>query len=254
MTVPRTLLAALLSAVVALLCAGSARAGVVFNGSFYGQALAPPWSSLQAPPGRASVVPAPGGINRRAYRAELQGGDPLVSEGQRNELLWGSDPHPTLTEGTDYYFGWMTYFPRGFPSPGTPSSTSPYGHCTFVQWKNTGRGGAPVDMSCRLNRIQIGYDPKCGGWSIPLIRGGWNKFVAHLVFSTSATTGLLELWHQSPNQSALTKKLTCNLPTLDPNGTSYLKLGYYRKNDEQKTGVIFDVGMRVGTSFGSVAP
>lgn len=53
----------------------------------------------------------------------------------------------------------------------------------------------------------------------------------------------------------MTKKVNrCYTATLNSGIDSYLKLGSYRKNDEQKTGVIWHDGLKVGTSFEAVAP
>jgi hypothetical protein len=195
-----------------------------------------------------------------AIRFELRGGDPLVSSGQRSEVFWGGDSNPTLRNGDDYYFGWATKFAPDFPSPGTSTATSRDGHSMFVQWKGQGTGGSPIDMAARNDVFQIGYAPTigdgdCSGWRAPLVRGGWNRFVIHVRFSSDPNVGQLDIWHQSPTEAVMTQKLAgCRVATLKSGIESYLKLGYYRASDEQRTGVIFHRGFRVGTSFSAVNP
>ena len=221
---------------------------VIFNGDFETGSLSQ-WTAVQrAYPDRVSVV---NGARQGQYTArfEIDGGDPMVSSGQRAELLWGGDNQPTLKPGDDLYFGWSTKFAPDFPSPTNG------GHCLFAQFKGTGTGGSPVDMHCRNERIQIGYDGDCGGWNIPFIRGGWNDFVVHIRFSSDPNIGFVEIWSKAPNEPSMTKKLDhCSIDTMKPGRSSYLKLGYYRRNDEQRTGVMWEDGMRVGTSFSAVAP
>ncbi len=184
-----------------------------------------------------------------AARVEIRGGDPLLHTGQRSELLWGSDNNLTLKSGSEHWFGWSTRFAQDFPSPADG------GHCLFIQWKNGGTGSPPLDLECKNERIQITYGGKCGNWSTPLVRGGWNDFVARIKFSSDPSVGFIELWHKSPNDPALVKKVDhCATATLNAGINSYLKLGYYRRSDEQRTGVLWHDAMKVGTSFNAVAP
>ncbi|MGZ6005702.1 MAG: heparin lyase I family protein [Candidatus Saccharimonadales bacterium] len=216
------------------------------------------WTEVQrVATNRYQVVPAPAPLASKykyAARVEIDGGDALIATGQRSEALWGGDSNPTLKSGDNYYFGWSTMFDANFPSPGTSSSTSPYGHSLFIQWKNTGTGSPPIDLEAILNRHQVGYSGKCNGWNIPLVRGGRTDWVVHVYFSSDSTKGLFEIWERAPGEASLSKKLTCHLPTLNSGTSSYLKLGNYRKDDETKTGILYHAGMKVGTGFAAVDP
>jgi hypothetical protein len=228
---------------------GPVTGSVKFNGDFESGDLSQ-WSGVQrVAADRLTTVESLARQGRYAGRVEIRGGDPLLYTGQRSELLWGQDSNLTLKSGDDYYFGWSTYFAKDFPSPTNG------GHCLFIQWKNGGTGSPPLDLECKSEKISITYGGKCGGWNTPLVRGGWNDFVARIKFNASSSVGFIELWHKAPNESAMTKKVDhCNTSTLNAGSNSYLKQGYYRRYDEQRTGVLFHDGMKVGSSFTAVAP
>ncbi len=217
------------------------------------------WDGQQQPAsGRIQQVTHDGGP---AMRFELRPGDPYLfsTDGTRAEVLWGGDSNGyKFTPGDDFYFGWSTWFDPNFPSPGTGGGTS-NGHSLFVQWKDAGTGSPPVSIDTRNNVIQLGFSQTvtggdCGGWNTPLVRGGWNDFVVRIKFSS--TSGLVELWHRSPTEATMTKKISnCVMDTLRPGENSYLKQGYYRKQvDENNTGILWQRGMRVGNTYASVSP
>jgi hypothetical protein len=228
---------------------GPATGSVAFNGDFESGGLSQ-WSSVQrVAQDRLDVVQSPARQGQYAGRVEIRGGDPLLHTGQRSEVLWGADNNLTLKNGDEYYFGWSTYFAKDFPSPTNG------GHCLFIQWKNGGTGSPPLDLECKNEQISITYGGKCGGWNTPLVRGGWNDFVARIKFNASSSVGFIELWHKAPNEAAMTKKVDhCATSTLNSGINSYLKLGYYRRYDEQRTGVLYHDGMKVGSSYSAVAP
>jgi hypothetical protein len=176
-----------------------------FNGDFEA-GLVPPWTAIhRTSEDRFRLDTARVAEPSQSARVEIRGGDPLLHSGQRSEVLWGSDSALTLRSGDEYYFGWSTWFDSTFPSPGTTSSTSGTGHCLFMQWKDYGTGSPPIDLQCRLDRIQIGYTPKCDGWNIPLQREGWNDFTVRVRFS--ATNGEIEIWHRAPGEDVMRRKL-----------------------------------------------
>ena len=225
---------------------------VSFSGSFDTGNLSQWTFVVRAYTDRIRVVDSPVRDGGFSGRFEVRDGDPLVAGGQRSEVMWGTSDKPTLREGNDYYFGWSTHFAPDFPSPSDPTNT---GHCNFLQWRNSGTGAPPIALSCRNERVQINYSAKCGGWNTRLVRGGWHDFVVRVRFNDDPALGFVELWHKAPNESGTTKKIgRCALATLNRDTTSYLKLGYYRRADETRTGVIRHDGMRVGTTYDAVAP
>lgn len=246
-------LVGLLALAAAPWCAlpAAANGSVAFEGDFETGDLSQ-WTFVErAYSSRIRAVQGPEG-RRDSGRFEIRDGDPLVASGQRAEVMWGTSDKPTLREGDDYYFGWSTYFTSDFPSPTDPRNR---GHCNFLQWKNSGSGAPPISLTCRNDRIQINYSGSCDEWRTPLVRGGWNDFVVRVRFNDNPSIGRVEIWHRAPNESSMTKKLDrCSIATLDRNTTSYLKMGYYRRADETRTGVLFHDRVRVGTSYGDVAP
>ncbi len=201
------------------------------------------WSSVQeAEPDRIQIVRDPVREGRFASRHEVREGDE-VADGSRAELLWGTSEEPTLREGSEYYFGWSTYFGMNFPSPAPDE-----GHSLFLQWKDEGDGSPPMEMSARDERIALRLD-NVDRWSIPLTRGVWHDFVARVKFSPDPEEGLIEIWH---NGAKVVEGFSTS--TLKPDQSSYLKLGYYRSDDFEQTGVLYHDGMRVGSSYEAVAP
>ena len=240
-----------LGGLLAVTAPAPASAAVVFNGDFETGSLSQYTFVERAYTDRIRVVASPVRQGAHSGRFEVRDGDPLIAGGQRAEIMWGTSDKPTLREGNDYYFGWSTHFASDFPSPSDPYNT---GHCNFLQWKNSGTGAPPIAMSCRNGRIQINYNAKCNGWSTPLVRGGWNDFVVRVRFNDDPSLGLIELWHKSPHDASLIKKIDrCSTQTSYSGTTSYLKLGYYRRDDETRTGVVHHDRMRVGTSYADVS-
>lgn len=190
---------------------------------------------------RIRVVRRPVREGRFASRHVVHHGD-SISGGARAEVLWGSHKKPTLREGTDLYFGWSSYFPRHFPSPG-PNR----GHSVFLQWKDVGVGEPPLRMGAERETIAL-RTPGRTLWSTRLRRSRWHDFVAHVRFSTDARRGRVELWHNG-------RKVVggVGVQTLRPGRPSYLKLGYYRDERIRRTSFVVHDALRVGASYRAVA-
>ncbi len=209
---------------------------------------------------------------RYAAKITTRAGDPaLLSDGTRTELLWGQGSAPSLMPNNDYYFGFSIYLPDGsntgleaglnlprFPSPGASGADgaggSNTGHKALCQWKqaNPDSGAPPFDMMYMYNRFQEGYSGS--PWTIPSGRGQ-HDFVWHILFSSSASVGFIEIWHQGPTETALTKKVNKYFhQTLLNNNGGYFKHGIYQKIDETKTSIMYSAGMKVGTTYADVVP
>ena len=143
-----------------------------------------------------------------------------------------------MGSGQEYYFGWSTYLDPGFPSP-APGQ----GHSLFFQTHPKNSGSPQIEMSTRNERISL-KTTRGEPWSIPLTRAVWHDFVLRVKFSSDASVGFVELWHNG------TKVVTeFKAATLASGSGSYLKLGYYRSGRIKQPGVVFHDGMRVGASY-----
>lgn len=214
----------------------SASATTLWKGDFETGNLSQ-WSELEGLATRISPVASPVREGRFAARFELRNGD-YSNGGCRNEL----DYAPLEGEGSERYYGWSTMFDASYPSANTWQ--------VFTQWHHTGLDGSPpVEFDVQGEQIMLltGGDKQI--WAAPLARGTWHDFVLHVVWSSSSSTGLLELWYDGARVLPAT-----HMATLYAGQQVYLKQGLYRDASIQPTAVVFHDGMTVGTAFADVAP
>jgi hypothetical protein len=203
------------------------------------------WTSVQALSGQAAIVRAPVRQGRFAARFTLRpdnGPLPVASERVEVFAVTGEG------EGSNSWWAWSTYFPRGFrPNPGIWN--------VFTQWHHSGVVCSPpvnflVDGTARPARLLLSVrggvlDPvSCGAafdrrWQIgTLRRGRWYDFRFHVQWSSDPAKGLVSLWI---NGRHVLRK--AGIPTLYPGQGVYVKQGFYRNKSSLST-VIYHDGLR----------
>ena len=131
--------------------------------------------------------------------------------------------------GSEYYYRFSTMFASDFPSVKTWQ--------LFVQWHHEGSSGSPpVEFYVYGEeiRLNIGGSPGVIVWKKPLVRGQWHDFVFHVKWSPDASVGFVELYL---NGALVMPKR--NIATMFPGQLNYLKLGLYRSDTVQPTGVVY---------------
>jgi hypothetical protein len=166
-----------------------------------------------------------------------QGDDPIDSSGNRNEMI-------RLTyepAGSEYYYRWSTMFAPDFPAPATWQ--------LFTQWHHSGPNGSPpVEFVVNNGNILL-YCSSREVWRTPLVRGVWNDFVFHAKWSSSSSTGFVELYH---NGKLVLPKRYC--ATQFSGQTNYLKVGLYRNDTIGPTGIVYHDNWIMGRSLSDVMP
>lgn len=241
----------LLAAVLALLPT-TARSTVTWRGDYETGTLSQ-WNLgvQQKADGRVAVGTSIIHQGRYAARFEVRSGDNNVAgsgTGERAEVLLSSSTTEG-SEGREAYWAWSTFFPSDFTAPGGAWNV-------FTQFHHTGSSGQSNihfdvrDMSTIGLRVLGGDEAAAVRKDFtlaPLQRGRWYDFVFHVKWSTSASTGFVEVW---VNGSRVVPKTFT--PTLYNGQGTYLKQGYYRAAYSGTT-VVYHDGMRKGSSYDEVA-
>jgi hypothetical protein len=214
-------------------CAGTTTGGttssVVWRGDFETGDRSQ-WSSTQmVSADRLAIVSSPKREGTYAIKATVrQGDDPINSSGNRNELVRMTRE----AAGSEYYYRFSTMFAPDFPSVRTWQ--------LFTQWHHEGSGGSPpVEFYVygEEMRLNIGGSPGTIVWRAPLNRGVWNDFIFHVKWSSSATTGFVELYHNG--KLVMPKRY---IATQFSGQLNYLKVGLYRNDTVAPTGVVYHDG------------
>jgi hypothetical protein len=265
-----------------LLAAPAALASITFTGDMETGDLAQ-WNLRQFCSGAATVYsadsqpgwPAPA---EGAYALQLAVPDSnVLSSGTMNCAAASGNPRAqiasnragdeSLAPGDDKWESWYVLIPTGFPSVS--------GSNWFVLQQDYGApfsGSPPVAFDIKADVLGVNHfmmdvcHDSCGGvataWSGPAIQPDhWYHFVVHKVFSTSDTTGSVEIWLDGERQAFVdgstvyqTRTLHANC-TCSPTDAYRFYLNNYRA-DALTSGfatVYFD-GARVGTSREDVDP
>jgi len=221
----------------ARLCA-PASSTVVWRGDFetgnYSQ-----WSKAQiVSSDRMVAVTSPVREGRYAMKVTVkQGDDPIDSSGNRNELV-------KLTRepaGSEYFYKWSTMFATDFPSVSDWQ--------LFTQWHHEGGSGSPpVEFFVYGEEIRLNVRGTTV-WRTPLVRGAWQDFVFHVKWSSSSSTGFVELYHNG--KLVLPKRYAA---TQISGMLNYLKLGLYRDSSISRTGVLYHDGFIMAKQLSDVYP
>lgn len=231
------------TALLSVLFVQSASASVLWRGDFSTGNIKQ-WSGAEVVSSdRLQVVDDPLGGTAKALKATVhQGDDPINSSGNRNEVLYTGDD---VGDGqADRYYHWRTMWPVDYASADTWQ--------LFTQWHQYDGGGSPpVEFfvngeNVNLTVLRNGDHPI---WSVPLQRGVWHDFVAHVRWSTSASTGFVELWYDGMLALPRTPAVTM----FGSDGV-YLKQGLYRSETISATQSVYHSDMTIGTTLDDVWP
>jgi uncharacterized protein (TIGR03382 family) len=219
---------------------GSARAAlaeVIWRGDFQ-TGDRTQWTSMEAvSTSRLQIVstPVPDGYDY-ALETTVKQGD-TVFGGDRSELDYETD---RPREGDERYYHWKTYWPADY-------QTADYWQL-FTQWHQYVSGGSPpLAFMAWGEKIQLGNDQDVYFWNAPLERGVWHDFVFHVIWSSSSSTGAIELWYDGQHELPLT-----HTATLFSGDTVCVKQGLYRKNLISWDQTVFHCGMTVATQLSDV--
>ena len=188
---------------------------------------------------RIQVVDDPVDEGRYAARVEVRQGDEwLGSGGNRAELRHFTGEN----EGDEKWYGWSTMFADDYPATD--------GYQIFTQWHATEGGTQPPvifdvsDEEIQLRTVESDADGNPSDsvthWSVPLERGVWHRFAAHVKWSSDPDVGFIELWYDGEQVLPPTR-----VATLIPGYANYLKQGLYRDDAIEPTAVLYHDGMTV---------
>jgi Polysaccharide lyase/Bacterial Ig domain len=185
------------------------------------------WTEVQqSAPGRVSVSSSAAGA---VGRFEIRGGE------QRAEVY----KDLRFSEGTDRLFTWRTSFASGFPAEGKWQ--------LVWQLHHAGRSGSPplqLDIagdSAPGRFVLRGNDRNWGPryWDGPRIQfDRWYELAIRVHHSTDPAKGFVEVWLDGAPQILANGGTRMYGPTLY-DSYNYPKLGYYRSQEMNGTGVVF---------------
>ncbi len=231
----------LLLSLLTVLLPVSSWAGVVWRGDFETGNIGQYTSTQRVSADRLQVVQAAGATSGSRYVLKAtvrQGDNPINASGTRNELVYMGKER----EGSEYYYRWQVKFAPDYPSANTWQ--------VFTQWHHEGCcGSPPVEFFVKGEEIRLTLTNTTTPWKTKLVRGEWQDFIFHVKWSSSASVGFVELWH---NGKLVLSKL--KHATMYPNDGIYLKLGLYRSDTVQPVGVVYHDGFTQATAWEDVKP
>ncbi|WP_338863601.1 polysaccharide lyase [Myxococcus stipitatus] len=215
-----------------------ALAGIVWRGDFETGNRSQYSGEQMVSSDRLLVVTNPVAQGKYALKVTVkQGDDPINSSGNRNELVYQGGEK----EGSEYFYRWNVMFAPDFPSVDTWQ--------LFTQWHHTGCcGSPPLEFYVRGEEIRmvLNHDNTIP-WRTKLQRGVWHEFILHVKWSSKASTGFVELWHNK--QKVLQKR---SAVTMFAGQGNYLKLGLYRSDTVKPVGVLYHDGFVQATALEDV--
>lgn len=201
------------------------------------------WTALQAVGTDARIVRDPVNQGRFAARFVVRpGDDPINSSGERSEAYFLSRE----SEGTESWWAWSTYFPTAFhPNAGSWN--------IFTQWAS-GMYGCTPSVSFAVNKyvspprlkLQVWGGRMSGScqpsskrtWNFGVLRRNrWLKFRFHVKWSSSSSTGFVQVWLNGRLRIPKT-----HVATLYRGDRVYVKQGFYR-GDSRLTTTIYHDGL-----------
>jgi polysaccharide lyase-like protein len=177
-------------------------------------------------------------LDGRAHvaRWEVRNGDiPPFGGGERAEA--GELAAADVSEGDERWYGLDVKFPSDFPDPLTSTAS---GWFIVLQYHPVVEGSSPsvaleLDTDGSLYIVNNNSAPNFQREEIgPIVRGKWVRYVLHVMFSTSDSTGFVEVW-----QDGVLAVPETSFHTLFGAGAHYLKLGIYRSASNTTTAVVY---------------
>jgi len=175
-------------------------------------------------------------------RWEVRDGDiPPFGGGERAEV--GEITEAEVGEGDERWLAFDLKFPVDFPNPTTDTAS---GWFVVFQYHPLAGGSSPsvafeVDTSGNLILTNANEAPFTQSVTVGSIqRGAWVRYVLHAKFSTSNSTGFIQIYQNGVEVVPQTPWYT-----LYGSGNHYLKMGIYRDPDNTDTAVVYHDNLRI---------
>lgn len=202
------------------------------------------WASVQAIPGRITLVKEPVAQGSYAGRFEVQKGDKEPATGsQRAEVISGLE----FEESDVRYFRLLTRV-----------DSWDYKHWgIFWQIHDESTGSPPLSLQLYMNKttptLWLGAgDESPKYWEAPLPgTGKWFEIVIRVSFGTK---GSLKVWLNGNSQTMLNGKTSYDEVDTLGEAPAYDKLGIYRSSEAEQTTVLYEDDYRISEAFFSDPP
>ncbi len=226
----------------------------LWDGDFDHDGFGPYDLVQEAAEDRVTLVTAP--VLRGGFAAKLTTYD--------GDTLGGSNPRAQLNSapqhfpGQERYVGWSTFFPADFPTIAGADA-----FFVFFQFHGAPYSGSPPlgwgfapDGRIELRRNQqYGYDRV---WSMPMVKGRWVSFVAHVNWSKDQRAGFVELWVDGVRQTfpanGRQRLYSQTVMSDQDEGVKTIPTNYRRKGIIPGPVTLYHDEVKVGSSYGDVAP
>jgi hypothetical protein len=195
------------------------------------------WSMVQrVADDRIRVTTPPAGRTGAAARFEVRPGDHVNGEQpSRAEIGWNGD---MASEGETRTYSWSSWLAPDFPSVATWQN--------LLQWKNEGAGSPPLQIQVNGEELRLQAGSQHGYkvfWQTPVVRGQWLDFSVRVRWSERQDSGWVEVFYGGRQVLARTP-----IQGLYPGLQNYLKVGLYRDEAVNTTGVVYHDDVRVASS------
>jgi hypothetical protein len=143
--------------------------------------------------------------------------------------------------------------------PTFPTNSGGWGVLTNQWHGNASSGAPPVAWYAVGDKWQLTANPQSSPgaylgsrvlWETPIAPGEWHDIKMAINFSTSDSTGYVQVWHNGVPQRLTNSSYTYQIRTLIPgssNPTTYYKEGIYRAASSS-TAVVYHTGFRSATA------
>lgn len=207
-----------------------------------------------------SLSIVPGHQGSYAGRFEVRDGDVPFCCGERAQIV-DETPTPTEVEGKDLWYDWSFKIDQQYPI--TPDWQ------VLMEWHSDMDGSPPLAFFTENNNLVLQTRPRAAQpytgitniWTTPFVKGQWMDMKLHVVWSTNASVGLVEIWKDGARQS-----FTAN-PTEHGNGTACVgqqvchfrniypgdagnraMVTYYRNQTINGTGIVYHDNFNIATT------
>jgi hypothetical protein len=177
-------------------------------------------------------------------------------------------------EGDDWWYRWWFYLPASTPLPATGGTS----YMILTQWPNL---APPSSPDFELNGVLEFRDTKASGDAGPghveflssdgksrpdgteymwrkdpatITRDSWHKLLIHKKWSSDPSQGFVEIWFDDVQQTLTDGTTRMYMRTKSPGYGAYMKQGIYRSNAIGGTAVIYEDGLRIGTTRAAADP